>query len=31
MPLCLSVSYMNWKKTLLMDRRMYDRRFKNFP
>ena len=31
MPLNLSVSYMNWKKTLLMERRMYERRFRNLP
>ena len=31
MPLNLSVSYMNWKKTLFIDRRMYERRFRNFP
>jgi hypothetical protein len=30
-PLWRSVSYMNWKKTLLIDRRIYDRKFKNFP
>ena len=31
MPLNLSVSYMNWKNTLFIDRRMYERRFKNLP
>ena len=31
MPLNLSVSYVNWKKTLLMDLRMNERRFRNLP
>lgn len=31
MPLKRSVSYVNWKKTLLMERLMYDRRFRNLP
>lgn len=30
-PLNLSVSYTNWKKTLLIDLLMYERKFKNLP
>ncbi len=31
MPLKRSVSYVNWKKTLLIERRMKERRLRNFP
>lgn len=30
-PLCRSVSYMNWKKTLFIDRRMKARKLRNLP
>ena len=30
-PLKRSVSYTNWKNTLLIERLMYDRRLRNFP